>query len=83
MVGCMAAAGSVGVLASETVRGVSPLGGWSYSAWRPPQLGGLIDHLWAYEGPSPHRRKRVFPNGRVELLLNFGEPYRLVEGAGK
>src|SRR5262245_34738826 len=64
----------------ETVRGVSPLGAWSYSAWRPPHLGGLVDHVWAYDGPSSHRRKRVFPNGRVELILNFGEPYRVVEG---
>jgi len=68
--------------AFETVRGVSPLGSWSYCVWRPPQLHGLIDHLWAYDGPSSHRLKRVFPNGRVEILLNFGDAYRLVEGAG-
>ena len=73
---------SVGPLSIKTVCGVSPLGRWSYSAWRPPQLQGLIDHLWAYDGPSSHRRKRVFPNGRVELIFNFGDPYRLVEGAG-
>src|SRR5262245_13647030 len=74
--------GSVGSSAFETVRGVSPLGSWSYSMWRPPQLRGLIDHLWAYDGPSSHRLKRVFPNGRVEILVNFGDAYRLVEGAG-
>ena len=72
----------VELLGLETVRGVSPLGGWRYSVWRPPELHGLVDHLWAYDGPSSHRRKRVFPNGCVELLLNFGAPYRLVEGAG-
>src|SRR5262249_51399429 len=66
----------------ETVRGFSPLGGWSYSVWRPVELHGLGDHLWACNGPASHRRKRVFPNGRVEILLNFGEPYRLVEGIG-
>jgi AraC-like DNA-binding protein len=66
----------------ETVVGHSPRGGWSYSVWRPPQLGGLVDHVWAYDGPSSHRRKRVFPNGRIELILNFGGPYRLVQGAG-
>jgi AraC-like DNA-binding protein len=69
-----------GPMTIETVRGVSPLGAWSYSAWQPPHLGGLVDHVWGYDGPSTHRRKRVFPNGRVELLLNFGEPYRVVEG---
>jgi AraC-like DNA-binding protein len=72
----------VGPMAIQTVAGGSPRGRWSYSVWRPPQLSGLIDHLWAYDGPSSHRRKRVFPNGRVELILNFGEPYRVVDGAG-
>jgi CO/xanthine dehydrogenase Mo-binding subunit len=61
-------------VAIETGAGGSLLGRWSYSAWRPPHLGGLVDHLWAYDGPSSHRRKRVFPNGRVELFLNFGDP---------
>src|SRR5262245_21713240 len=70
------------LLGLETIHGVSPLGGWRYSVWRPLELHGLVDHFWAYDGPSSHRRKRVFPNGRVELLLNFGQPYRLVEGAG-
>jgi AraC-like DNA-binding protein len=78
----MDSAGSVGSGAFQTVRGVSLLGRWSYSVWRPPQLHGLIDHVWAYDGPSSHRLKRVFPNGRVEILLNFGDAYRLVEGAG-
>src|SRR5262245_38525942 len=79
---CMDPRSSVELVALETVCGVSPLGCWSYSVWRPPGLSGLVDHFWAYDGPSSHRRKRVFPNGRVELLLNFGDPYRLVQGAG-
>jgi AraC-like DNA-binding protein len=74
--------GGVGPLALETVRGVSPLGSWRYSVWRPLHLHGLVDHLWAFDGPTSHRRKRIFPNGRVELILNFGQPYRLVKGAG-
>jgi len=69
-----------GPMRIETARGFTPLGAWSYSTWRPPQLDGLVDHVWAYEGPSIHRRKRVFPNGRVELLLNFGDRYRVLEG---
>jgi AraC-like DNA-binding protein len=66
----------------EIVAGASPLGAWTYVSWRPPELADLVDHLWAYRGPTSHRRKRVFPNGRVELLLNFGDPYRMLEGAG-
>jgi AraC-like DNA-binding protein len=66
----------------ETVRGVMPGGDWTYSCWRPPQLAGLVDHLWCYSGPTSHRRKRVLPNGRVELLLNFGAPYRILDGRG-
>ena len=66
----------------ETVRGAFPFGSWSYSSWRPPHLAGVVDHIWAYSGPTSHRRKRVLPNGRVELLINFGEPYRLLDVRG-
>lgn len=66
----------------ETVRGDSPLGAFTYTSWRPPHLAGLVDLVWAYTGPTSHRRKRVFPNGRVEVLLNFAAPYRLDGGAG-
>jgi AraC-like DNA-binding protein len=78
----MDAPGIAGAMTVDTVRGVSPLGAWSYSAWRPAHLGGLVDHLWVYTGPSMHRRKRIFPNGCVEIIVNFGDPYRVVEGAG-
>ncbi len=66
----------------ETVRGVSPLGPWSYSSWRPPRLAAFVDHVWCFSGPTAHRRKRVLPNGRVDLLLNFAEPYRILHGSG-
>jgi len=66
----------------ETARGDFPGGSWTFSTWRPPHLAGLVDHIWAYSGPSSHRRKRVFPNGRVELLINFGDPYRLLDYRG-
>jgi AraC-like DNA-binding protein len=66
----------------ETAEGVFPAGSWSYSRWSPPHLAGVVDHIWAYSGPTSHRRKRVFPNGRVELLINFGEPYRMLDGRG-
>ena len=66
----------------DTVQGETPLGSWTYSTWRPPRLAGIVDHVWHYEGPTSHRRKRVFPNGRVEVLLNFAAPYRVLAGAG-
>jgi AraC-like DNA-binding protein len=59
----------------HTVRGASPAGDWLYAECRPAALSGLVDLLWSFEGPSGSRRKRVFPNGRLELLVNLGEPY--------
>ncbi|NUP08154.1 MAG: AraC family transcriptional regulator [Polyangiaceae bacterium] len=66
----------------ETVDGESPAGKWTFSSWKPPALAKLVDHFWAFTGPTAHVKKRIFPNGCVELLLNFGEPYRQVEGRG-
>jgi len=66
----------------QTVRGMLPAGSWTYSSWRPPLLAAVVDHLWAYSGPTSHRRKRALPNGKLELLLNFGEPYRILNGRG-
>jgi AraC-like DNA-binding protein len=66
----------------ETVRGALSTGGWSYSSWRPRHLAGVVDHIWAYSGPTSHRHKRVLPNGKVEILINFGDPYRVLEGRG-
>jgi AraC-like DNA-binding protein len=56
--------------------------GWEYASWRPPELAGFVDHLWAYRGPTAHPRKRVFPTGCIELLVNLAEPYRVIEGGG-
>ena len=55
---------------------------WTYAESRPPQLADYVDFLWHFEGPTEHRRKRILPNGKVELLVNLGEPYRTVEGRG-
>jgi AraC-like DNA-binding protein len=58
------------------------LGRWSYAEWRPTHLAHLVDLFWHARGRSTFARKRIFPNGRVELLVNLGEPIRLVEGVG-
>jgi AraC-like DNA-binding protein len=55
---------------------------WEYTSWRPPELAGVVDHLWAFTGPSANLRKRVFPNGCIELIVNLDEPYRVLEGGG-
>src|SRR5262245_15689862 len=66
----------------ETIHGSHPLGAWAYSIWRPRGLVSLVDHMWAFVGPTTHLRKRILPNGCIELLLNFADRYRLLEGRG-
>jgi AraC-like DNA-binding protein len=53
-----------------------------YREHRPAHLSRYIDLVWYFEGPTTDRRKRVFPNGKVELLVNMGEPYQVIEGKG-
>ena len=60
----------------------TPLGSWTYCEWRPPHLAGLVEVVWYFKGPTSSARKRVLPNGMVEMLVNFGEPYRTITGAG-
>ena len=55
---------------------------WTYAESRPAQLAQYVDFLWCFQGPTEHRRKRILPNGKVELLVNLGEPYRTIEGRG-
>jgi AraC-like DNA-binding protein len=64
----------------RSVRGETPAGPWIYEECRPRALAGLVDLAWYFEGPTAYRRKRVFPNGRLELLVNLGDPYA-VDGA--
>ena len=65
-----------------TVRHDSPLGSWTLSTWRPAPLAGLVDVIWYSEGTTEQPRERAFPNGKVQLRVNLGEPYRLVEDTG-
>jgi len=60
----------------------SQLGGGTYCEWRPARLAGSVEVIWYFKGPTSSVRKRILPNGTVELLVNFGEPYRTIEGAG-
>jgi len=58
------------------------LGRWLYHEWKPPLLAGLVDRFWYSAGSAAWPRKRIFPNGMVELIVTLGEPMRLVEGKG-
>jgi AraC-like DNA-binding protein len=58
----------------------SPLGCWTQSRWSPARLAGLVESFWYFEGATTFPRERAFPNGMFELIVHFGEPYRVVEG---
>lgn len=59
---------------------VSPLGCWTQSRWSPAHLAGLVEAFWYFEGRTTFARERNFPNGMFELIVHFGETYRVVEG---
>ncbi|HSP98727.1 MAG TPA: helix-turn-helix domain-containing protein, partial [Candidatus Dormibacteraeota bacterium] len=65
-----------------TLRHDDALGRWLYHEWKPPLLAGLVDRFWYSSGSAALPRKRIFPNGMVELIVTLGEPMRLVEGKG-
>jgi len=66
----------------STLHNDTSLGSLTYSEWRPPALIGLVEVVWYFKGPTSSARKRILPNGTVEMLVNFGEPYRTITGAG-
>jgi len=58
----------------------SPLGSWTLSRWSPPHLASLVEGFWYFEGATTFARERNFPNGMFELIVHFGDPYRVIEG---
>jgi AraC-like DNA-binding protein len=56
----------------------SAFGNWLMAHWSPPQLAGLVDALWYFEGRVTIPRERVFPDGRVELIIHLGPVYHQV-----
>jgi AraC-like DNA-binding protein len=63
----------------------TPLGRWTHTQWAPDEdspLAGLIDHIWHFDGKTSWRRERVFPNGRLEIIVHLDDRYRLLEGKG-
>lgn len=64
----------------RTVYHDDALGRWVYYEWKPPLLAGLVDRLWHSAGSATWPRKRIFPNGMVELIVTLGEPMRMADG---
>jgi len=57
-------------------------GAWTYVHCRPEHLAGLVEHIWLFDGSMTCRRERAFPNGLLEIIVHFGERYRVVEDRG-
>jgi len=58
----------------------SPFGKWLMAHWSPVQLSAVLDQLWYFEGTVAVPRERVFPDGRVDLIVHLGPVYRQVTG---
>lgn len=59
----------------------SDLGTWTFHEVRPPSLLAAVESIWEVEGTVASTRSRIFPNGRVELLVNLGPPQRVLDHA--
>jgi AraC-like DNA-binding protein len=52
----------------------------SFLAYAPaPPLNRWIECLWHVDLRVPYQRERILPMGVVELIINFGAPFRLYE----
>jgi AraC-like DNA-binding protein len=68
--------------APHTILHDSTLGRWVFSEWQPPHLAAFVERVWYSDGVVTFPRKRLFPTGTLELIVNLGAPIRIVEGAG-
>jgi AraC-like DNA-binding protein len=66
----------------EVHRHESPLGCWEHAAWAPPDLAGVVEAMWYFDGRVAHRRERIFPSGRPELVVHLDDVYREAGVAG-
>jgi AraC-like DNA-binding protein len=59
----------------------SALGRWTHSVWRPAPgtgLSAVVESITYFAGTLTFPRERVFPDGRVELVVQLDAPHRLV-----
>jgi AraC-like DNA-binding protein len=64
------------------IRVDSALGRFEWTEWRPTHLAGVVDSMWHADGVAETARKRIFPGATLDLVINLGPAFRLVEGAG-
>ena len=72
----------IGPMAITTFQVDSPLGTWTANEWRPPHLVSVVEFFWHFDGRVAVPRERVFPSGRLELIVQLDATYRLIDGAG-
>lgn len=58
----------------------SPLGDWTLARWTPPDLAGLVEGVWCFQGSMALPRERHFPLGTLDLIVHLGPVYRHVQG---
>lgn len=58
----------------------SPLGTWTQYDCAPRDLADVVESIWEVDGVVTHPRSRIFPNGRVDLIVNLGPPQEVVDG---
>ena len=56
----------------------SALGRWTHTEWGPrpgDPLEWAVERIWDFDGMAAAPQERVFPNGRIELILQLDERY--------
>jgi AraC-like DNA-binding protein len=64
---------------ADVVRHDSPLGRWQFARWvtQPPLAACIVD-LWDLRSEGSYSRERLIPRSYMDLLINLGEPHRLL-----
>jgi AraC-like DNA-binding protein len=59
----------------------SALGRWRLAQWNTsPPLSGYVAQLWDLESHGAYTRERIIPRTHFDLLINLGDPHRLLSG---
>jgi AraC-like DNA-binding protein len=64
----------------ETRQVEGPYGSWQHTEGRWDELAGLVEVVWHFDGRTTFRRERRFPDGLLEIVVQFDEPFREVRG---